>query len=158
MSILVLCVGKLRERCWLEACDEYQRRLSRYCTLRVFECPSQTEPKNASPADIQKMLAIEAASLLSQMKPRDYVIALCVNGKEISSEAFAQVIGKLEEGTGRIVFVIGSSRGLSKEVLMRANERISMSPMTFPHQIARVLLLEQIYRAKKMLAGETYHK
>lgn len=157
MSILILCVGKLKERYWREACDEYQKRLSRYCMIEVFECPSQTEPKNVSPIGIQKMLAIEAASLLSQIKPRDYVIALCVNGKEMASDAFAKSIQTLETA-GRIVFVIGSSRGLSKEVIQRADEKLSISPMTFPHQMARVLLLEQLYRAKKILAGETYHK
>ena len=99
------------------------------------------------------MLAAEAVSLLPLIKPRDYVFALCVDGKEMASAAFAQKIRNLEDGgAGRIVFVIGGSRGLSAEVLARANERISFSPMTFPHQIARVLLLEQIYRAKDIIS------
>lgn len=159
MSFLILCIGRLKERYFREACGEYQKRLSRFCALEIFECESRAEPKNASPKDYQKILEAEGQSLLSQMKPRDHVIALCVDGKEMASDAFALKISELEDrSAGRILFVIGGSRGLSREVLLRANERISFSRMTFPHQMARILLLEQLYRAKKMLAGETYHK
>ena len=159
MRYLILCVGRLKERYFREACDEYSKRLSRFCALEIYECESRAEPKNASPKDFEKMLAAEAQSLLSRIKPRDYVIALCVDGMEMTSIAFARKTRELEDrNVSRIVFVIGSSRGLSEEVLLRADEKISFSPMTFPHHLARVMLLEQLYRAKKTLAGETYHK
>lgn len=159
MSLLILCVGKLREAYWRDACDEYRKRLTRFTSIDIFECPSQPEPKNASAASIQKILEVEAEALLSQIKPHDHVIALCVDGRAVSSMALADKLQKLEDsGIGRIVFVIGSSHGLSPSVVRRANETLSFSPMTFPHQIARVLLLEQLYRAKKISAGETYHK
>lgn len=159
MRIRILCVGKLRETYWCDACDEYIKRLSRFTAIDIYECQSLPEPKNASPASIQKILVLEGEALLAQIKQQDHVIALCIEGKALSSEAFAERMQKLEDGgASRAVFAIGSSNGLSKAVLQRANETLSFSPMTFPHQMARVLLLEQLYRAKKMLAGETYHK
>lgn len=159
MAIMILCIGKLRESYWRDACNEYLKRLSRFVSIASHECASLPEPKNASPASIQKILDVEGEALLDQLKQHDYVIALCIEGKALSSEAFADKLRKLEDnGASRIVFVIGSSNGLSKAVLQRANEMLSFSPMTFPHQMARVILLEQLYRAKKMLAGETYHK
>lgn len=159
MSCAIVCVGKLREAYWRDAVAEYAKRLKRYGGLDIIECADLPEPKNASPADIRKVMDVEGASLLSQIKPRDHVIALCIDGRSYTSPKLAERIAAIEvDGAARIVFVIGGSNGLSDAVIQRANEKLSFSPMTFPHQLARVMLLEQIYRARKILANETYHK
>lgn len=159
MSLAVLCVGKLRETYWRDACAEYTKRLSRYGGVEIIECADMPEPKGASAADIRRVLNAEGTALLSHIKPRDHVVALCIQGKTHTSEQLAQRIATLETGgASRIVYVIGASNGLSGAVLARANETLSFSSMTFPHQLARVMLLEQLYRARKILAGETYHK
>ena len=155
----ILCVGKLRESYWRDAMAEYQKRLSRLGGLDILECPDLPEPKNASPADVRRIIEAEGEALLSRLKPRDHVIALCVEGKQLDSPSLAQRLSRLEDtSVGRIVFIIGGSNGLSEAVIRRADERLSFSPMTFPHQLARVMLAEQVYRARKILAGETYHK
>ncbi len=159
MTTAILCVGKLREAHWRGAADEYAKRLRRFGALEVIECADLSEPKNASPADIARIIRQEGASLLAQIRPRDHVVALCIGGKAIDSPAFARRLQSIEDGGApRAVFVIGGSNGLSPDVLARAQETLSFSPMTFPHQLARVLLLEQLYRARKILAGEAYHK
>lgn len=159
MKAAIICVGKLRERYWKEAADEYVKRLSRYGGMEVIECADLAEPRNASAADIQRIVDAEGEAILAQLKPRDHVIALCIDGKQHTSEALAKRISGVEDGgAGRVVFIIGGSNGLSQAVVRRAQERLSFSPMTFPHQLARVMLLEQVYRARKILAGETYHK
>lgn len=159
MKIAILCVGKLREAFWRDAAAEYGKRLSRFDTLEVIEVPDLPEPKNASRADVDRVVDAEGLALLSHVRPRDHVIALCIEGKACTSEAFAARLADLEmAGVGRIVYVIGGSNGLSGAVRKRANERLSFSPMTFPHQLARVLLLEQLFRARKINANETYHK
>lgn len=159
MSLAILCVGKLREAYWRDAAQEYVKRLGRYGGVEIIECADMAEPKNASAADLRRVLDMEGAALLAQIKPRDHVVALTIDGRQLASPALAQRIATLEtDGVARIVFVIGGSNGLSDAVQARAGERLSFSPMTFPHQLARVLLLEQLYRARKILAGETYHK
>lgn len=159
MSLAILCVGRLREAYWRDASAEYVKRLGRYGGIAVHECPDLAEPKNASDADIRRVVEAEGAALLAQVKPRDHVIALCINGKQMTSPQLANRLEALETGgAGRIVFLIGGSNGLSPAVVVRADEKMSFSPMTFPHQLARVMLLEQLYRARKILAGETYHK
>ncbi len=159
MTIALVCVGKLHELYWKKAADEYTKRLRRFGVLEIIECPDLAEPKKPSGAEISKILRQECHSIHSQIKPRDYVIALCIGGKAMDSIAFSKRVSALEgSGVPRTVFVIGGSNGLSPEVLQRAREFLSFSPMTFPHQLARVMLLEQIYRARKLLANETYHK
>lgn len=159
MNLAILCVGKLREPYWRDAAAEYQKRLSRLGGLSIHECPDLPVPKNAPAAELSRVLEAEGASLLSLVRPRDYVIALCVEGKQMDSPALARHLQLLEDGgMGRGVFLIGGSNGLSPGVLSRADERLSFSPMTFPHQLARVMLAEQLYRCRKILAGETYHK
>lgn len=159
MTTVILCVGKLKEAYWRDAVAEYAKRLQRFGPFSIIELADLPEPKNASAADIQKIIAQEGEAMLAQLKPRDYVVALCIDGKQRDSLAFADDIARIESsGAARAVFLIGGSNGLSPAVISRANAKFSFSPMTFPHQLARVMLLEQLYRARKILANETYHK
>lgn len=158
MNTAVLCVGKLRERYWREAADEYKKRLSRFGRIEEIEVADRPEPVNASAADEMRVLREEGADLLKRIRPDDVVIALCIEGKAMTSPDLARALAQ-EEGSGRrVVFVIGGSLGLAPEVIARAQRKLSFSPMTFPHQLARVMLLEQVYRACKINAGERYHK
>lgn len=159
MITAILCAGKLREAFWREAAEEYIRRLKRFGPLEMLECPDLPEPRNASAADIARLVEAESAAMLRQLRPQDYVVALCVEARSLSSPALAERLARIEAGGARrLVFVLGGSNGLSPALLARANERLSFSPMTFPHQLARVMLLEQLYRCRKILAHEAYHK
>lgn len=159
MKTIILCVGKLREAYFRDAVAEYAKRLARFGGLEIIECADLAEPKNASSADIRRIMDAEGAALLSHIKPRDHVTALAIGGRSFTSEAFAARIEAIKDGgAARLVFIIGGSNGLSDAVLRRADEALSFSKMTFPHQLARVILLEQVYRARKILAHETYHK
>ena len=158
MNAAVLCVGRLRERHWREAADEYEKRLSRYGRFEEIEIPDLPEPANASDADRTRVMREDGAGLLRRIREDDEVIALCIDGKALSSVAFAQLLSEAERSGRRQVFVIGGSLGLAPEVVRRADRKLSFSPMTFPHQLARVMLLEQIYRGCKINAGEKYHK
>lgn len=150
MPIAILCAGKLREKFWRDAADEYLKRLTRYDKVEVLEIPDQPE----GPKAMQR----EGEMMLSRLRSDDYVIALCIQAQMISSEQLADTLQKRNQLPGRTVFVIGGSLGIDESVLKRAQGRLSMSPMTFPHQLARVMLLEQLYRACKINAGERYHK
>ena len=150
MPIAVLCAGRLREKHWQDAAAEYQKRLSRYNKLEIIEVPDQPE----GPQAIKK----EGEAMLAHLRPDDYVVALCIDARQMESTELAAFFREREMLPARVVFVIGGSLGLHADVLRRANARLSMSRMTFPHQLARVMLLEQIYRAHKINAGERYHK
>lgn len=159
MTIAIIAVGRLREAHFRDAAAEYAKRLRRFNAVEIIEIDDLPEPKNASPADIRRVVDAEGRAILAQIKPRDHAIALCIEAKQPDSPALAEWVRHLEDGgAARVAFILGGSNGLSDAVLARANERLSLSPMTFPHQLARVMLLEQLYRARKMLAGETYHK
>ena len=159
MAVTVLCVGKLRKRFYSEAVDEYRKRLGRLMPVSLVEVPDGREPENAAPALCARVAHGEGERILRQIGARDYVIALCADAKQATSEELADKLNTLlMEGKRHIVFVVGGSLGLSPTVLARANERVSMSRMTFPHQLARVMLMEQLYRAAKINAGERYHK
>ncbi|MBQ9264709.1 MAG: 23S rRNA (pseudouridine(1915)-N(3))-methyltransferase RlmH [Clostridia bacterium] len=159
MNAAILCVGKMREKFYAAAADEYLKRISRFGKMEIIEVPDLPEPANASDADRQKVIEKEGESLLSRVKPGDRVIALCIDGPQFESERFAAHLADNDMRFGsRQVFVIGGSLGLSPAVIRRADEKMSLSKMTFPHQLARVVLLEQIYRACKINAGEKYHK
>ena len=161
MNIDIICTGKLKEKYWQDAAAEYVKRLSRFCRLSVIELAECRLPANAGPAEEQQVIETESRAVLKQLEGlgQSYVIALDVKGKMISSEQLAEKISSLAlSGKSRIVFIIGGSLGLSQELLSKADYRLSFSAMTFPHQLMRVILLEQIYRAYKINANETYHK
>ncbi|MBR1584900.1 MAG: 23S rRNA (pseudouridine(1915)-N(3))-methyltransferase RlmH [Clostridia bacterium] len=159
MNAAIICVGKLREKFYAAAAEEYQKRISRFGKLEIIELPDLPEPANASDADRLKVMEKEGEQILSRIRPGDRVIALCINAPQYESERFAAHLADNEMRFGsRQAFVIGGSLGLSGAVLRRADEQMSLSKMTFPHQLARVLLLEQLYRACKINAGEKYHK
>ena len=158
MNGAIICVGKLREKYFAGAAEEYLKRLSRFGKFEIVELPDLPEPQNASAAQQMQIMEKEGENILSRIRQGDRVIAMCIDGPQYDSEAFARHLAENEMKGGRQVFVIGGSLGLSKAVIQRADEKISLSKMTFPHQLARVLLLEQIYRACKINAGERYHK
>ncbi|MBR3053679.1 MAG: 23S rRNA (pseudouridine(1915)-N(3))-methyltransferase RlmH [Firmicutes bacterium] len=158
MNINVVCVGKLKERYWTEACAEYLKRLSSYCSVKVTEL-REAKQQGAGAAAEALVVEQEGKAILEKIGERDYVIALAVKGKRLSSEGLADKINALAlEGRSDVCFVIGGSLGLSTEVMKRADYSLSFSDMTFPHQMMRVILLEQIYRSFKIIRGETYHK
>ena len=160
MSTAILCVGKLKEKPYRQMADEYLKRLGRYTRIEEIEVPDLPEPAGTASAALEdRVREKEGEALLSRIRPGDRVIALTIPGRQMDSPALAAHLEALRSaGAGRIVFVIGGSLGLGKNLLARADEELSMSPMTFPHQLARVMLLEQIYRAEKICAGERYHK
>lgn len=158
MKFTILCVGKMKEKYLLEACGEYIKRLNRFGKTDVIEIADEKIPDKASDKQEQQIKEREGASVLAKIPADSFVIALCVEGGMMSSEELAQTIGKISMQHSHIVFVIGGSLGLSDNVKQRADLRLSFSPMTFPHRLMRVILLEQIYRACKINANETYHK
>ncbi len=156
MNIKIIAVGKLKEKYTKEAIDEFKKRLGAYCSLSVVEIPAQ-EIRDDNLA--QKYMEIEGEKILSAIKPDAYVVTLEILGKMLSSEEFAQKIKDLSnEGHNEIVFVIGGANGLSKAVSNRANFKLSFSKMTFTHQLIRIFLYEQIYRAFKIINNENYHR
>lgn len=156
--IHIIAVGKLREPFYRQAAAEYQKRLGRYTQITITEVPDEKEPDKPSAALEEKLKQTEGERILKLIKARDRVVALCIEGTQEDSSAFSKRLGRLHEMPNDTVFVIGGSLGLSDEVLKRADERLSLSRFTFPHQLARVVLLEQIYRGYKILANERYHK
>ena len=158
ISIRIICVGKLKEKYWEAAASEYMKRLGAYCSVSVTEVKEERLPANASRADEENVIVKEGRSILGKVGAGDYVIALDIRGKELGSEELAQKIKETVFTHSTIDFIIGGSLGLSDEVKARADMRLSFGRITLPHQLARVVLLEQIYRAFKINAGETYHK
>ncbi|MCR5482201.1 MAG: 23S rRNA (pseudouridine(1915)-N(3))-methyltransferase RlmH [Clostridia bacterium] len=159
MNITVICIGKLKEKYWTEAVGEYSKRLSRFCTLKIEELKEARLADNASQAEERAVIEEEGRSILRSITKDTYVISLEIKGKQMSSEQLAAKLDSLAlEGKSNIAFVIGGSLGLSPAVSERADMKLSFSAMTFPHQMMRVILLEQIYRAFKINRNETYHK
>ena len=159
MRITVVCVGKIKEKFFGDAIKEYEKRLSRYCKLSITELTDEKTPDGASEALEDQIKKKEGERILAKIPQNAYVIAMCIEGKGLSSEKLAQKLKTLfVEGKSDIMFVIGGSLGLDEAVTRRAQEHMSMSAMTFPHQLARVMLMEQLYRAAKLNAGERYHK
>lgn len=158
-KITVLCVGKLKEKFYLDATAEYAKRLSRYCKLDILELPESRLPEEPSPAQIQQALDAEAAAITAKLPKGGALVALCIEGTPCSSEEMSRKMQQLAvSGSTQVTFLIGGSVGLSEELKRRADWRLSMSPMTFPHHLARVMLLEQVYRAFKINEGSLYHK
>ncbi len=159
LKINIICVGKLKEKYYLAACEEYLKRLSAYASVSVSELPEIPMGDSASEAQIERALAQEAELIAKKIPKGAYVIPLCVEGELISSEALADRMNKLQvQGASCICFLIGGSNGLAEEIKRQGGLRLSMSKMTFPHHLARVMLLEQIYRAFQILQGGSYHK
>lgn len=159
MPVTVVCVGKLRERFFADAAAEYLKRLRRLMPVTVIEVPDEPEPVQPGDAQNEVVLRREGERILARLTDRDHVIALCVDARQYESPELAARLDSLfTQGKSHIAFVIGGSLGLHPSVLQRADERMSMSRMTFPHQLARVMLLEQLFRAAKINAGERYHK
>lgn len=159
LNVKFICVGKMRERFYLDAFEEYRKRLGAYCRLELLEPQEQRLPERPSLGEISAALEKEAAEILNAI-PRDaYVVALCVEGKEVPSEAMAELVeGRENSGKPKLCFVVGGSYGLAETVKRRADFRLSMSKMTFPHHLARIMLAEQLYRGYKIREGSRYHK
>lgn len=159
LNIKIICVGKLRERFYIDAFNEYARRLSAYCK---FECAELNETKlgdKPSDKEIENALVRESVDIEKAIPKDAYVIAMCVGAKQLKSEELAQKINSLAlSGRGKICFIIGGSFGMAESVKQRADMRLGMSEMTFPHHLARVMLTEQIYRSFKIIEGSRYHK
>lgn len=159
MKITILCVGKVKEKFYRDAIGEYQKRLSRYCKLEIVEVADEKTPDGASEIVENQIKEKEGNRILSKIREEDYVIALAIDGEMQDSVELSKNIQQLGvRGKSSIVFVIGGSLGLSEEVLKRADEKLSFSKMTFPHQLMRVILLEQVYRSYRIMNGEPYHK
>lgn len=158
-KVTIICTGKLKEKFYLDAAAEYAKRLSRFCTLTILELPEERLPESPSPAQIEAALAREADAVRAKLPAGCLLIAMCVEGQERSSEALARYLAEAAaRGAGHIVFLIGSSYGMHPSLKQQADLRLSMSPMTFPHHLARVMLLEQLYRAYQINTGGKYHK
>lgn len=159
MGITVISVGKIKEKYLTMAIDEYSKRLSKYCKLSFIQVQDEKTPDNVSETVNNKIKEIEGERILKNIKDSAYVIALAIEGKQLSSEQLASTLENLAvTGKSDIVFVIGGSLGLSLQVLSRADYLLSFSKMTFPHQLMKVILLEQIYRSYRIIKNEPYHK
>lgn len=159
MKITIICVGKLKEDFYKKAVSEYAKRLGRYCRLEIIEVADEKTPEDASPALEEQIKEKEAARILKHIREEAYVLTLEITGKQPDSLAFSQMLSRLAvQGESHFQFIIGGSLGLHKSVSLAADQAVSFSNMTFPHQLMRVILLEQIYRSYRIMNGEPYHK
>ncbi len=159
MTIRVICVGKVKESFFVNAIKEYSKRLSRYTKLEIVEVPDEKTPDSASEKEEEQIKNREGERILSKIRDTDYVITLAIRGKTYTSEAFSKELERLmNTGSSTIDFVIGGSLGTSDAVMKRSDAAVSFSEMTFPHQLMRVILLEQVYRAFRIMKHEPYHK
>ena len=159
MNISVVSVGKIKEKYMVSGIAEYSKRLSKYCKLKLIEVPDEKAPENLSEKDMDIVKKKEGERILSKIKENTYVVTLEIEGKQMTSEGFAKKIDDLmTQGVSDITFVIGGSLGLSDEVMARSDFKLSFSKMTFPHQLMKMVLLEQVYRGWRIIRGEPYHK
>ena len=159
MKITIIAVGKIKEKFYRDAIDEYAKRLSKYCKFEIIEVGDEKTPDKCSEVEEQIILSKEAEKILKHVRADMYVYALAIQGKKLDSVSFANEINqKGITGVSSIAFIIGGSLGLHSSVLNRANYKLSFSDMTFPHQLMRVILSEQIYRSFRIIANEPYHK
>lgn len=157
--VTILCVGKLKEKFYIDAAAEYVKRLQRHCKLELIELPEQRLPDDPSPAEIQKALRTEGGAIRERLPKGGAVIALCIEGRPCSSQELSRRMAEFGvQGKTQLTFLIGGSVGLDEDLKRQADWRLSMSPMTFPHHMARIMLLEQIYRAYQIAGGTKYHK
>lgn len=158
MNMALICMGRLKEKYWRDAAAEYEKRLTRFGKWETIELPDLPEPSNSSPAIEEQIKKKEGDAILAKIREEDVVVCLCIDGKQLDSVQLSRKLTELVDTGRRVVFVIGGSLGLAPAVVARAQVKLSFSPMTFPHQLARIMLLEQTYRAMKIAAGERYHK
>ncbi|MDP5276047.1 23S rRNA (pseudouridine(1915)-N(3))-methyltransferase RlmH [Chengkuizengella axinellae] len=159
MQIQIVTVGKLKEKYFVQGISEYTKRLQAYAKIKIMEVPDEKAPEQLSESEGRQVKEKEGKRILAQIKPDHYVFALAINGQMWSSEQLAENIEKLATyGRSQLTFVIGGSLGLSDEVLSRADQKISFGKITYPHQLMRLILVEQVYRAFKINRGEPYHK
>ena len=158
LTINIICVGKLKEKFFKDAIDEYSKRLSKYCILNIIELPDEKIPEKTNPNIENEIKTKECNNIINHIKKDSYVISLDLTGKQLSSEEFSKNIENISMQSSQITFIIGGSLGLTDKVLNMSNQKICFSKMTFPHQLIRVFLLEQIFRAFKISNGETYHR
>ena len=159
MNIKIICVGKLKEKYWKQGIAEYSKRLGKFCKFEIVEVPDEKAPEKLSEAQMENVKKTEGERILGKIKDRDYVYALAILGKERTSEEFASEIENLTTyGRSDLAFVIGGSLGLSEDVLKRADSQICFGRFTMPHQLMRLVLTEQIYRAFMINSGSPYHK
>ncbi len=158
-KVTLLCVGKLKERFYIDAAAEYAKRLQRLCRLEIVELPESRLPDDPSPAELRRALQAEAAAIRQRLPGSGALVALCIEGKPCSSEELSRRLTEFGvQGRTQLTFLIGGSVGLDESLKQQADWRLSMSPMTFPHHMARIMLLEQIYRAYQIAGGAKYHK
>ncbi|MBO4687182.1 MAG: 23S rRNA (pseudouridine(1915)-N(3))-methyltransferase RlmH [Clostridiales bacterium] len=154
MKLTIVCAGKIKEKWLSDGIAEYKKRLSKYTSVEIIEVPDAPDT-----IPVEQALEQEGKRMLARIRPGAYVIVLDLHGKEMASEVWAEhVMQGFEKGGAELVLLIGGSNGLSPEVIARANERLCLSPMTFTHQMTRLIILEQVYRAFKIVSGEKYHK
>ena len=158
LTINIICVGKLKEKFFKDAIDEYSKRLSKYCKLNIIELPDEKIPEKTNPNIESEIKTKECNNIINHIKKDSYVISLDLTGKQLSSEEFSENIENISMQSSQITFIIGGSLGLTDKVLSMSNQKICFSKMTFPHQLIRVFLLEQIFRAFKISNSETYHR
>ena len=158
LSVHIICVGKMKEKFYIDAAAEYATRLSRFCKLEILELPEERLPDDPSEGEIRRALETEAKAILAAIPPRAYPIALCVEGKQMSSPDLSRKLEAVSAECGELCFIIGSSHGLAPEVKAAAKMRLSVSELTFPHQLMRVILYEAIYRCYQISRGSKYHK
>ena len=158
MNISIICVGKLKEKYLKDAVLEYSKRLSRFVKLDILEIPDCKIPENASSAEENAVLEKEAEAIISKIKPGSFIISMCIEGKELSSPEIAKKLEEISMVSSNIVFIIGGSLGLSEKVKALSSLKLSFGKITLPHQLMRVILLEQIYRGYKINNNESYHK
>ncbi|MCC8160184.1 MAG: 23S rRNA (pseudouridine(1915)-N(3))-methyltransferase RlmH [Oscillospiraceae bacterium] len=158
MTVNIISVGKIKEKFFTTAVEEYSKRLSRFAKINIIEVADEKIPDNASAKEIERIKEKEGKKILSKLSQSSFVITLCIEGKELSSEELAEKIAAVSMTASNITFIIGGSLGLSDEVKAKSHFRLSFGKMTLPHQLMRVVLLEQIYRAFKINNNESYHK
>ena len=158
LSINIVCVGKIKEKFFRDSIDEYSKRLSKYCKLDILELPDEKIPDKINESVINEIKEKECNNIINHLKKDSYIIALDLKGKEFSSEEFSKKIDSISMQNSKITFIIGGSLGLTDKLLNMCNEKICFSKMTFPHQLIRIFLIEQVYRAFKISNGESYHK
>lgn len=158
ISINIICVGKIKENFFKDAILEYSKRLSKYCKLDILELPDEKIPDKTNPSIENSIKEKECNNIINHLKTDSYIIALDLKGKELSSENFSKKLDNISMQNSKITFIIGGSLGLTDKLLNMCNEKICFSQMTFPHQLIRIFLIEQIYRAFKISNNETYHK